>query len=126
MDSKRDWGHAKDYVKGMWLMLQHDKPDNYVLATGKQYTIRQFVEKAFKYIGKNIVWEGKGIGEIGKDKDSGNIYIRVNPRYFRPNEVGNLLGNPEKAKKILGWTHEYDIDELISDMMTHDLKEQGL
>ena len=126
MDSKRDWGHAKDYVKGMWLMLQHDKPDNYVLATGKQYTIRQFVEKAFKYIGKTIIWEGEGISEIGKDKDSGNIYIRVNPRYFRPNEVGNLLGNPAKAKEILGWTHEYGIDELISDMMSHDLKEQGL
>ena len=126
MDSKRDWGHAKDYVKGMWLMLQKDKPDNYVLATGKQYTIRDFVEKAFKHVGKNIVWEGEGVNEIGKDKDTGKIYIRVNPRYFRPNEVGNLLGDPKKAHDKLGWTHEYDIDALVKDMMDYDINQLSI
>ena len=122
IDSKRDWGHAKDYVKGMWLMLQQETPDNYVLATGKQYTIRQFVEKAFHQVGINIIWEGTGINEIGKDKDNGNIYIRIDAKYFRPNEVGNLLGDPSKAHKILNWKHEYDIDALIKDMINHDLK----
>ena len=121
MDSKRDWGHAKDYVEGMWLMLQQDKPDNYVLATGKQYTIRDFVEKAFERININIVWEGSGIDEVGKDSNTGTIYVRVNPKYFRPNEVGNLLGNPSKAFKELGWVHKYDIDQLVDEMVQSDL-----
>jgi len=121
LDSKRDWGHAKDYVYGMWLMLQQENPDNYVLATGKQYTIRQFIEKAFNYVGKTIVWEGTGIDEIGKDKNTGKVYVRVNPRYFRPNEVSNLLGDASKAKRILKWCHKYDIDLLIKDMIDNDL-----
>ena len=124
MDSKRDWGHAKDYVQGMWLMLQKDKPDNYVLATGKQYTIREFVQKAFKKIDIEIIWEGEGINEVGMDASTGVIYVRVNPRYFRPNEVGNLLGNPAKANKELGWTHKYDIDALVNEMVDFDMSLQ--
>jgi GDPmannose 4,6-dehydratase len=105
----------------MWLMLQQENPDNYVLATGKQYTIRQFIEKAFNYVGKTIVLEGTGIDEIGKDKNTGKVYVRVNPRYFRPNEVSNLLGDASKAKRILKWCHKYDIDLLIKDMIDNDL-----
>ena len=122
LDSKRDWGHAKDYVKGMWLMLQEENPDNFVLATGKQYTIREFIEKAFSYVGKNIIWVGTGIDEIGKDSNTGKIYIRVNARYFRPNEVGNLLGDPSKARNKLKWECEYDLNSIIADMMLHDLE----
>ena len=121
LNSKRDWGHAKDYVKGMWLMLQHEIPDNYVLATGKQYTIREFVEKAFYYVGKEIIWEGEGINEIGKDKNTNKVYVRIKSQYFRPNEVSNLLGDSSKAKEILNWKYEYDIDSLIKDMLDHDL-----
>ena len=121
LDSKRDWGHAKDYVEGMWLMLQQENPDNYVLATGKQYTIRDFVEKAFKKIDVDIIWEGEGVNEVGKCKDTGKQYVKVDSRYFRPNEVGNLHGNPAKAKSILGWTHKYDIDALVNEMIDYDL-----
>jgi len=126
LDSKRDWGHAKDYVMGMWLMLQQNKPDNYILATGRQYNIRQFVEKTFSKIGKIIGWEGDGLNEIGKDKDSGKIYIKIHPKYFRPNEVGNLLGDSTKAKNILGWKCNYDIDDLIKEMLISDLKLNGI
>jgi len=108
----------------MWLMLQTDNPDNYVLATGKQYTIREFVQKSFKKIDIDITWEGEGINEVGKDINTGIVYVRVNPRYFRPNDVGNLLGNPAKAKKELGWTHHYDIDALINEMVDFDISLQ--
>ena len=125
MDSKRDWGHAKDYVYGMWLMLQQNEPDNYVLATGKQYTIRDFVVKCFAKYDIPIQWEGSGVDEIGKDANTGKIYIRVSSKYFRPNEVGNLLGDPSKANTKLGWTAKYDLDGLIDEMLEHYMKQHN-
>ena len=118
IDSMRDWGHARDYVRGMWLMLQQDKPDDYVLATGETYSVRDFVERCFKKIGKTIVWEGKGADEIGKDKESGAVLVKIDEKYFRPCEVDFLLGDPRKAESVLGWKREYDLDGLINDMYT--------
>lgn len=118
IDSKRDWGHSKDYVYGMWLMLQQDKPDNYVLATGETFTVREFIERCFSKVGKNIIWEGKGVDEIGKDKLSGKILVKIDKKYFRPCEVEFLLGDPSKAEKELGWKREYNLDKLIDDMMS--------
>lgn len=103
LDSKRDWGHAKDYVEAMWLMLQQDKPSDYVIATGESHSVREFVEAAFLYVGTKIVWEGKGIAEVGKDVASGVVRVKINPKYFRPTEVDFLLGDPTKAKNELGW-----------------------
>jgi GDPmannose 4,6-dehydratase len=114
----RDWGHAKDYVYGMWLMLQQDKPDNYVLATGKTYTVRYFIERCFAKVGKEIVWEGNGINEVGIDKLSGKILVKIDKKYFRPCEVDFLLGDATKAEKELGWKREYDLDSIIDDMMS--------
>ena len=118
LDSKRDWGHAKDYVKGMWLMLQKDKPDDYVLATGKTITVREFVEKAFLYKGYSIQWKGNGLNEIGVDQNE-ITRIKINPKYYRPCEVDLLLGDPTKAKSELNWNATYDIDKLIQDMFTY-------
>lgn len=118
IDSMRDWGHAKDYVYGMWLMLQQDKPDNYVLATGKTYTVRYFIERCFAKVGKEIVWEGNGINEVGIDKLSGKILVKIDKKYFRPCEVDFLLGDATKAEKELGWKREYDLDSIIDDMMS--------
>jgi len=116
LDSKRDWGHAKDYVRGMWLMLQQDKPDDYVLATEKTYSVREFVEKAFAYKGYIISWAGEGLEEVGIDQD-GNIRIQINSKYYRPCEVDLLLGDATKAKSELGWEREFDtLDKLIEDM----------
>ena len=115
LNSKRDWGHAKDYVRGMWLMLQQDKPDDYVLATGKTYTIKEFVEKAFKYKGMSIQWHGTDLDEVGID-ENGITRIVVDKKYFRPCEVDVLIGLPTKAEKELGWKREYDLDGLIIDM----------
>ncbi len=116
IDSKRDWGHAKDYVKGMWLMLQQDKPKDYVLATGETYTVRKFVELAFKFKGYDITWEGEGLNEIGKDQD-GIIRIKINEKYYRPCEVDLLLGDPSKAVSELGWIRKFDsLEKLIEDM----------
>lgn len=116
LDSKRDWGHAKDYIKGMWLMLQQDKPGDFVLATGNTYTVREFVERAFAFKGFKISWAGSGEDEIGVDQN--NITrVKINPKYYRPCEVDLLLGNPEKAIKILNWNIEFDtLDKLIEDM----------
>ncbi|MFW5799707.1 MAG: GDP-mannose 4,6-dehydratase [Spirochaetota bacterium] len=122
LNSKRDWGHAKDYVYGMWLMLQQDKPDDYVLATGKTYSIRDFVELAFKEVGIEIEWQGKGIEEKGINKTNGDVLVEVDPRYFRPTEVELLLGDPSKAKQVLGWEAKYSLKELVSDMIIYDLK----
>ena len=116
IDSLRDWGHSKDYVRGMWLMLQQDTPDDYVLATGKTTSVREFIEKCFEYIGDKISWEGMGLDEVGRDKN-GIIRVKISSKYFRPCEVEYLLGDPSKAEKKLGWSREYDtLDKLIKDM----------
>jgi GDPmannose 4,6-dehydratase len=116
LDSKRDWGHAKDYVQGMWLMLQQDKPDDYVLATGKTYTVREFIERAFAFKGYKIHWEGEGLKEVGVDQND-IIRVTINAKYYRPCEVDLLLGDAKKAEKELGWKREFDtVDKLIEDM----------
>ena len=116
LNAKRDWGHAKDYVEAMWLMLQQDEPDDYVIATGTQYSVREFVEATAPYFGFNIVWEGEGLDEKGIDKKSGRTIITVNPRYFRPAEVDSLLGDATKAKEKLGWEPKITFKELVEDM----------
>ena len=118
IDSKRDWGHSKDYVYGMWLMLQQEKPDNYVLATGETYTVRDFIERCFAKVGKVIEWSGEGINEVGREKSTGKILVKIDEKYFRPCEVEFLLGDATKAESELGWTREYDLDRLIDDMMS--------
>ncbi len=123
LDAKRDWGHAKDYVEGMWRILQQDQADDYVLATGKTTTIREFTEKAFALAGIRIEWSGLGIEEVGRDSVSGNTLVRVDPRYFRPAEVDLLLGDASKAKTKLGWEPTHSLDELVKDMMEADLSE---
>ena len=122
IDSLRDWGHAKDFVKGMWLMLQQEKPDDFVLSTGKQYSVRYFIKKAFGMKGFNIKWKGKGINEIGYDEKTGRELIFISEKYFRPAEVETLLGDCSKAKKELAWKHEYDFDKLVEEMVNSDCK----
>tara|TARA_B100000768_G_C11232101_1_gene355545 strand:+ start:624 stop:1331 length:708 start_codon:yes stop_codon:yes gene_type:complete len=118
INSKRDWGHAKDYVYGMWLMLQEDNPDDYVLASGKTYSIKEFVEKSFNKININILWKGKNLNEIGIDSKTNKILINIDKKYFRPSEVELLLGDPYKAINKLNWKCEYDnIDKLIESML---------
>jgi GDPmannose 4,6-dehydratase len=121
LEAKRDWGHAREYVRGMWLMLQQDEPDDYVLATGECHTVRSFVEKAFANVGMHLVWEGEGVGEKGIDRETGKMVVEVDPRYFRPTEVDLLMGDPSKAHKKLGWRHETDIDALCKEMVQEDL-----
>jgi GDPmannose 4,6-dehydratase len=121
MDAKRDWGHAQEYVYGMWLMLQQDVPDDFVLATGETHTVREFVELAFKSIGHSITWSGDEINEIGTD-ETGRVVIRINPKFYRPAEVELLIGNPTKAKTILGWTPKISFEELVNRMMVADSK----
>ena len=121
LDAKRDWGHARDYVEGMWLMLQQEQPDDYVLATGETHSVREFVEIAFSEVGKNIVWEGKGQDEVGRDTASGETLIRIDPRYFRPTEVDLLIGDPSKAKEKLGWSHKTQFKDLVKEMVEADL-----
>ena len=121
MDAKRDWGHAKDYVRMQWMMLQQDTPDDFCIATGVQYSVRDFCNAAYDHIGKKIRWEGEGIDEKGFDGESGKCIVAVDPRYFRPTEVETLLGDPTKAKEKLGWTPEITFDEMVHEMMEHDL-----
>lgn len=121
LNAKRDWGHAKDYVEAMWLMLQQDIPKDYVIATGKTYTIRDFVERAFKVIDINIEWNGEGINEIGIDKFTGETLVVIDEKYFRPAEVEFLWGDPSLANKDLGWTAKTSLDDLILSMVTYDL-----
>ena len=116
LDAKRDWGHAKDFVEAMWLMLQQDEPDDYVIATGKQYSVREFVERAAPFFGLNIVWKGEGLDEEGVDKITGRSIIKVSEKYFRPTEVESLLGDPSKAKEKLGWEATTTFDQLVEDM----------
>lgn len=123
LDSKRDWGHAKDYIEGMWMVLQHDKPEDFVLATGVTTTIRDFCTMSFKELGIDIEWKGKGVNEKGIDKASGKTIVEVDPRYFRPAEVDLLLGDAAKARKKLGWEPKYDLPMLVKEMIKDDLKE---
>ena len=121
LNAKRDWGHAKDYVKGMWLMLQQDRPDDYVLATGESHTVREFVELAFNEIGCLIEWKGSGLKEKGINKKTRKTIIEVDSRYFRPNEVEHLCGDPTKANEQLGWSHKTSFTKLIKEMVKSDL-----
>ncbi len=120
LDARRDWGHAKDYVNAMWLMLQQDKPEDYVIATGEQYSVREFVERCAPYYRMNIEWEGEGLNEVGIDSKTGRVVVEINPKYFRPSEVETLLGDATKAQKELGWKPEYTFDKLVEDMCRHD------
>jgi GDPmannose 4,6-dehydratase len=126
LESRRDWGHARDYVEAMWLMLQQDEPDDYVIATGQQYTVREFVTRVFRRIDVALEWQGTGVEEEGVDAASGRVLVRIDPRYFRPSEVETLLGNAEKAHKRLGWTPRTGLDELIEEMVAADLHEARL
>ena len=121
MDAQRDWGHAKDYVEGMWLMLQQEKPEDYVLATGKTYSVRHFAELAFKEIGIELEWKGKGVDEKGINKANGEVIIEVDKRYFRPAEVELLVGDPSKAQKQMGWKHKYSLNDLVKEMVAADI-----
>jgi len=121
LSSKRDWGYAKDYVRAMWLMLQQENPEDFIIATGESHSVREFVELAFKEIDKKIVWEGNGIKEIGKDSVSGNVLIKIDTRYFRPTEVEHLLGDPSKARDNLGWKPSVSFQELVALMVQEDL-----
>lgn len=122
LDSQRDWGHAKDYVYGMWQMLQQDKPDDYVLATGETHSVKEFVERAFNEVNINIKWEGVGVKEKGIRTDTNEIVVEVDEKYFRPTEVELLLGDPTKAMKELGWKHKYTFAELVKEMVAADVK----
>jgi len=122
LDARRDWGHARDYVRAMWLMLQQPEPDDFVVATGEQYAVRDFVERASALLGMRIRWQGSGVGEQGVDEASGRTVIRVDPRYFRPTEVDTLLGDASKARARLGWQPEITFDELVREMVEADLK----
>jgi GDPmannose 4,6-dehydratase len=123
MDSKRDWGHAKDYIEGMWRILQQDEPEDFVLATGVTTKVRDFVEMAFKHVNIEIRWEGTGVDEKGIDPKTGKVLVEVDPRYFRPTEVDLLLGDSAKAREKLGWKPKYDLEALVKDMMESDLSE---
>ncbi|XP_078041319.1 GDP-mannose 4,6 dehydratase [Augochlora pura] len=121
LDAKRDWGHAKDYVEAMWLMLQQPAPDDYVIATGETHSVREFVEAAFQYVGRTIKWEGQGVNETGQDAQTGEVLVKVNPKYFRPTEVDVLLGDASKAKEKIGWKPTVTFEDLVKDMMESDL-----
>lgn len=121
LDARRDWGHAREYVRGMWLMLQQDEPDDYVLATGTTTPVRDFVQWAFEDIGINLQWQGSGVDEKGIDADNGRVLVEVDPRYFRPTEVDILLGDAGKARQKLGWTHEISVRDLAREMVEADL-----
>jgi GDPmannose 4,6-dehydratase len=122
LDAARDWGHARDYVRGMWLMLQQDEPDDYVLATGKSHSVREFVRSAFLRVGIEIAWKGNGVDEKGIDSRDGRVLVEVDPRYFRPTEVDALVGDPSKARQRLGWHHETEFGDLVTEMVQEDLK----
>ncbi|MEJ6755118.1 MAG: GDP-mannose 4,6-dehydratase [Flavobacteriales bacterium] len=120
LDAQRDWGHAKDYVEGMWQMLQHEKPEDFVLATGKTTTIREFCNLSFKELGIDIKWDGKGVKEVGIDKSSNKVIISIDPNYYRPTEVDLLIGDASKARKLLNWNPKYDLKSLVKEMVNVD------
>ncbi len=122
MDAKRDWGHSKDYVKAMWLMLQQETPDDYVIATNETRSVREFVEEAFKCVDIKIKWQGEGVNEVGIDVDTNNVVVKINPKFYRPAEVDILLGDPSKAEKNLGWKREISFGDLVKRMVENDLK----
>jgi GDPmannose 4,6-dehydratase len=122
LNAQRDWGHAKDFVEGMWLMLQYNKPEDFVLATGKLHSVREFVENAFGFAGFDIQWEGERENEKGIDKNSGKVMIEINPIYYRPTDVDLLLGDSTKANVKLGWKPKYNFDTLIKEMVESDMK----
>ena len=121
LDAKRDWGHARDYVDGMWRILQHPEPDDFVLATGLTTSVRDFTQKAFAVAGIFLKWEGSGASEIGRDAESGSVRVRIDPAYYRPTEVDFLLGDASKAREKLGWVPKYDLDQLVEEMVLSDL-----
>ena len=122
LDAKRDWGHARDYVEGMWRIVQQDHGDDYVLATGETHAVREFAELAFGHVGRTLVWEGEGVEEVGRDAASGNILVQVDPRYFRPTEVDVLIGDASKAHEKLGWKATTSFRDLVSEMVARDLE----
>ncbi len=124
LDAKRDWGFAGDYVEAMWLMLQQDEPDDFVIATGETHSVREFVELAFKEVGIIIEWQGEGVDEVGIDSETGNILIEIDPRYYRPTEVEILIGDPAKAKNKLGWQSKVGLNELVKIMVAGDLEKR--
>ena len=124
LDAKRDWGYAPEYCEGMWRMLQAEKPDDYVMATGETHTVREFIEESFDVLGEEIIWEGEGIDEKGILKSSGQMVVNINPRYFRPTEVDLLIGDPAKAKTNLGWVPKVTFKELVKIMVTADYDKQ--
>ena len=123
LDAERDWGHARDYVEGMWMILQQDAPDDYVLATGEKHSVREFVERAFEHIGRRIAWRGAGTAETGVDMKTGQVLVEVDPRYFRPTEVDALIGDARKAHQKLGWRHKTSFADLVKEMVDSDLVE---
>ncbi len=122
LDAKRDWGHARDYVDGMWRIVQQDKGDDFVLATGEMHTVREFIELAFAEAGRTIAWEGKGVDEIGRDTADGKTVVKVDPAYFRPAEVDLLLGDATKAHEKLGWKHKTSFKDLVAEMVRADMR----
>ncbi len=120
LDAKRDWGHARDYVEGMWRIVQHDQPDDFVLATGETHSVREFVELAFSEVGREVAWEGSGVDEVGRDATTGQVLVRIDPKYFRPTEVDLLLGDPTKARETLGWVSQTPFKELVQEMVAAD------
>ena len=122
LDAKRDWGHAKDYVEAMWLMLQQEEPEDFVIATGQQHTVREFVDAAFEYMGYSIEWVGEGLKEVAKDYGTGEVLVTINPEFYRPAEVDSLVGDCTKAKEKLGWKHNYSFTQLVEEMCKYDLE----
>jgi GDPmannose 4,6-dehydratase len=122
LDAKRDWGHARDYVEGMWRILQHDVAEDWILATGKTYTVREFVNLAFSAVGRSLTWQGSGVDEIGVDVKSGDVLVRIDPNYFRPTEVELLLGDPTKAATKLGWTATTTLEQMVQEMVISDME----
>jgi len=122
LDAQRDWGHARDYVEGMWMIVQQPKPDDYVLATGEGHSVRELVEEAFSVIGRRIQWRGRGAEEVGVDAATGQVLVEIDPRYFRPTEVDTLIGDASKAHARLGWKHRVSFKQLVAEMVQSDLQ----